>query len=512
MLMRLAPSLLLYVSLLLDCLPAADAVRMPIAGHRAPQIQDELERVDAGLGRRASMSGDLQDQGDVRYYTNVSLGGQQFSVLVDTGSSDLWVAGNVPGAQGTGKTASVTYAIGAASGSIMTASMQFDEYGVQNQAFISVGVDSDHPVNSGVIGLGPNSASNIYEQFNSDAGDTPLNRIFEQNTSAPNFLSVLLGRSDDTDNPYPGDITVGEVVTGYENITSQPKLPILQDQDSGAQHWQTLLDKDGIIGPDGEVISVQSVVQGLKQLVVVFDTGFSLPQVPTAVSDAIYSRVPGANYTNVPAASGKAWTLPCDVELNVTFKFGGISYPVSPLDTNLGALNVKGSDGNEMCVGAFQPITSAVSSTFDMILGMAFLRNAYLLVDLGDYVHGSTASTTDPYIQLLSITDPAEAHKAFVDARLGGVDNTSAFHLLPAMNTTNWATSSSQSTSQKIKPYLPYIIAGSVAVAILLIVAAGACFGSRKRTRYQRLHEPAPVGLPVYDQPFPRYQRPHRRY
>ncbi|KAH9935317.1 aspartic peptidase domain-containing protein [Fomitopsis serialis] len=486
--MRLAPSLLLYVSLLLDCLPAADAVRMPIAGRRVPRIQDELERMDPGLGRRASMSGDLQDQGDVRYYTNVSLGGQQFSVLVDTGSSDLWVAGNVPGAKGTGKTLFCR--------SIMTANMQFDG--------TVVGVDSDHPVNSGVIGLGPNSASNIYEQFNNDAGDTPLNRIFEQNTSTPNFLSVLLAVR----------------TTPTPNITSQPKLPILEDEDSGARHWQTLLDKDGIIGPDGEVISVQSVVQGLQQLVVVFDTGFSLPQVPTAVSNAIYSRVPGANYTNVPAASGKVWTLPCDVELNVTFKFGGISYPVSPLDTNLGALNVKGSDGNEVCVGAFQPITTAMSSTFDMILGMAFyltcrhaiVRNAYLLVDLGDYVHGSAASTTDPYMQLLSITDPAEAHKNFVDARLGGVDNTSAFHLLPAMNTTNWATSSSESTSQKIKPYLPYIIAGSAAVAILLIVAAGACFGSRKRTRYQRLHEPAPVGLPVYDQPFPRYQRPHRRY
>ncbi|KZT70994.1 acid protease [Daedalea quercina L-15889] len=411
-----------------------------------------------------------------------------------SGSSDLWVAGNVPSAQSTGKTASVTYAIGAASGSIMTAAMEFDEYSVQNQAFISVAVDSDHPANMGVIGLGPNSASEIYEQFDNDAGDNPLNRIFETNTSAPNYLTVLLGRSDDTDNPYPGNLTVGEVVAGYENITSQPKLSVLQDQDTGGQHWQTLLDKDGIIGPDGEVIQAQSVVEGLDQLVVVFDTGFSLPQVPTAVASAIYSRVPGASFVNVAAASGNVWTLPCNVELNVTFKFGGVSFPVNPLDTNLGALNVKGSDGNEVCVGSFQPITTAASSTFDMILGMAFLRNAYLLVDLGDYVDGSTASTADPYIQLLTLTNPAEAHKDFVDQRLGGVDNT-------------------DSTAQKIKPYLPYIIAGSVAVAILMIVAAAACLGSRKRRQYQHLHEPAPAGLPVYEQPpFPRYQRPHRRY
>lgn len=90
------------------------------------------------------------------------------------------------------------------------------------------------------------------------------------------------------------------------------------------------------------------------------------------VADAIYSRVPGASFVNVPAASGMVWTLPCDVELNVTFKFGGVSYPVNPLDTNLGSMNIKGPDGNEICVGSFQPITTASSSRFDMILGMAF--------------------------------------------------------------------------------------------------------------------------------------------
>lgn len=85
MLMTLAPSLLLYVSLLLDHLPAADALRVPISGHHSPRDQVGLEHVGRGLGRRAAMEGDLQDQSDVRYYTNVTLGGQLFSVLVDTG-------------------------------------------------------------------------------------------------------------------------------------------------------------------------------------------------------------------------------------------------------------------------------------------------------------------------------------------------------------------------------------------------------------------------------------------
>lgn len=72
---------------------------------------------------------------------------------------------------------------------------------------------------------------------------------------------------------------------------------------------------------------------------------------------------------------GEVYTLPCNVELNVTFKFANVSYPIHPLDTSLQVGQVD-SVGNPICVGAFQPIpSSAVSSTFDMILGMAFCES-----------------------------------------------------------------------------------------------------------------------------------------
>jgi hypothetical protein len=44
------------------------------------------------------------------------------------------------------------------------------------------------------------------------------------------------------------------------------------------QHWQALTDKDkGIIGPDGQVIQVSSIVPKAPkgQLVTVFDSGFT---------------------------------------------------------------------------------------------------------------------------------------------------------------------------------------------------------------------------------------------
>ncbi len=47
---------------------------------------------------------------------------------------------------------------------------------------------------------------------NQPQGDTVLDRIFRQNVSILNFLIVLLGRSNDPAEKYPGDITMGEIL------------------------------------------------------------------------------------------------------------------------------------------------------------------------------------------------------------------------------------------------------------------------------------------------------------
>lgn len=151
---------------------------------------------------------------------------------------------------------------------------------------VEVSSSSNIPPVSGFLGLGPNRGSKIHASLKyQPQGDTVLDRIFRQNVSAPNFLTVLLGRSDDPTDKYPGNITVGEILQGLENVTSQSREPVttLQPPDVANQHWQVLLDEDGIIGPDGQPIQVQTRVKGSqspKQLTAIFDTGFSLPQVP----------------------------------------------------------------------------------------------------------------------------------------------------------------------------------------------------------------------------------------
>lgn len=360
----------------------------------------------------------------------------------------------------------------------------------------------------GLIGLGPNTGSVIREKLDSAAADSPLFRIFSQNLTASNYLTILLNRANDPGQTYKGEFTISEVVAGYENITSQTKLkikdvPTLTDTD---QHWAVFTDAYGFIGPDGNPIDYDSIVPRApdNQLVAVLDSGFSYSQVPRDVADAIYGRVPSAEYDE----TSEIWTLPCDVELNITFKFGGVDFPIHPLDTVSNDIPTKDSAGNTVCIGAvspsslppsfprshnnnpqYQPITSAFSllGEYDMILGMSFLRNAYALIDFGNFVTTSSNDQTDPFVQLLPLTHPPTAHSDFVQLRLSGSDTTSTQTLLPASQESHSPESTSEKKQQAEGAVLrnwPYILVGCLAFLIgLVAITLCACCRRMKRRR-----------------------------
>ncbi|KAH9172154.1 aspartic peptidase domain-containing protein, partial [Lactarius sanguifluus] len=344
-------------------------------------------------------------------------------------SSDLWVAGAVPQAEDTGASASIQYAVGSKAGPVKTAQLEILGFTVPDQAFIEVPSGGDAPDGTGLIGLGPNTGSRVHDALNDQsAGDTPLDRIFRQNLTTPNYLTVLLNRLNDTAEKYTGAMTIGEVLPQYSNILNQPKVPVsvLDSIISQSQHWSIILDSNGIVGPDGKAIKVTSnatdaPIHNVNQLVAIIDTGFTLPQVPSEVAHALYSGAKGAELINVPNFGGDVWVIDCDVEVNATFLIGGQSYPIHPFDLNR---QVTDDNGNNICFGPFQPrIAGAENPTFDLILGMAWLTNVYLLIDYGDFVDGTT-KTDPPYVQLLPMTDPAAAHADFVATRLSGKDTT----------------------------------------------------------------------------------------
>ena len=183
----------------------------------------------------------------------------------------------------------------------------------------------------GLLGLGFDAGSNIRGILGDGQGDTPLSHIFQQNKTTQNFVSMLLDRAQDPTDPITGQITISEFASGYESIASQPKLDIKDVvHDSSTQHWAVFTDKDGVTGPDGNVIDITSIVPHVSggQLVAVLDSGFSLSQVPRKMSDAIYGRVQGANYSTEQGL----WLIPCIQELNISFTFAGVTIPVHPLD------------------------------------------------------------------------------------------------------------------------------------------------------------------------------------
>ncbi|KAJ7342319.1 hypothetical protein DFH08DRAFT_650400, partial [Mycena albidolilacea] len=111
---------------------------------------------------------------------------------------------------------------------------------------------------------------------------------------------------------------------------------------------------------------------------------------------------------------------------------------------------------------------------FDTIMGMTFLRNAYALMNFGDWVEDMSIDRGDPYIQLLPLTDAAAAHTDFVNIHLGGVDTTGStqYALLPA-DQQQHSPVSAEEKNKKYKEMIlsrwPYILVG-VGLIIGLIV------------------------------------------
>jgi hypothetical protein len=215
-------------------------------------------------------------------------------------------------------------------------------------------------------------------------------------------------------------------------VLQQPKLEVTGTDVAEAQHWQVLLDANGM-SVNGQAVTLPSTAvtseQSTGKLTAVLDNGFSLPQLPRSMVDAIYAKAKGATFDS----KNNIYVVPCDTEINITFTFGGIAYPVHPLD----AVSPAGgqiSDGyvsrriearvgvlidRPSCIGMFQPITFDSQGQLDMILGMAFLRNVYMLNSFGLMAVAAGFGAPAPYVQMLSVTnDSARTHAEFVNARV----------------------------------------------------------------------------------------------
>jgi len=459
------------------------AIRIPLTGH----VTNTSTIVRRGIA--------IKNTANVQYTADITVAGTDYPVLLDTGSSDLWVywgpepAKYQPPAQEStlvkdGPEIKLKYALGTATGQPYRTTIEFANQTLDNQAFLyntdprTFVEDISGQGYTGVFGLGPNTGSLVRKKLKKKNADTVLQNIFNNgNKSEGNYITFLLDRQKDINDPFKGQMTIGELVPGYERIVDEPTLDVetvtrLLKSD---QHWQALTDKDhGISGPDGKIIEYDSIVPRAPdgQLVAVIDSGFTFSQVPREVADAIYGRVNGAVYD----VSMERWVVPCNQYLNVVFHFGGKEFPIHPLDTVDDNIKDKSELTKNVCLGSFQPITTAFSMLghYDMILGMNFLRSVYTLLEFGKWIENGDQEV-HPYVQMLSLVDVKEAREEFVAVRLGGedtIDTDAVRQLLPAEK----IQLSPVSDEEKMKKYQemvlsrwPYILLGCLALTILLI-------------------------------------------
>ena len=118
------------------------------------------------------------------------------------------------------------------------------------------------------------------------------------------------------------------------------------------------------------------------------------------------------------------------------------------------------------------------------------MRNAYLLVNYGDFVDGTTTKA-QPYVQLLSVTDPAAAHQDFVQTRLGGVDTTGT-QVFTASEPDNSPNVSSHGDHQTKMIVIYSVVAGSL---ILIFSVAGYVVLKRRRRRHSVTRPNLDTGL-----------------
>ncbi|KAJ7161818.1 aspartic peptidase domain-containing protein [Mycena crocata] len=375
-----------------------------------------------------------------RYTVNLTVAGTSVNVLLDTGSTDMYVepVGGLSGLfNDTGAVATLKYGDGTnfVNGTVGFAEVKLAGFAISSQAFVnvinSVGEEGDTARGIfGLIGLGfhgsgdPIPSALTQKGYNgTEVGKDPLSRIYEQNPDKGRFFALSLSRVGDINESADASLLIGEYDDKYAAVQDAPTLP---QYPPGSGAWAVLTEGVSVGGISIPLPSYSNDTP-TGQNIVLLDSGTSnFAMRPEAsrpysfhlIRDAIYSTVPGAvlakdsSIPNTKASDDEdVWVIPCGTAVNLTTKFAGQEFPIHPLDLTDTAFLV-GPDGKNytVCTGSITNGASALGYGRDVIYGDSFLRNVYSVFSFGN-------DTTVPHVQLLSQTDATDAAVDFAHFR-----------------------------------------------------------------------------------------------
>ncbi|KNE93645.1 hypothetical protein PSTG_12931 [Puccinia striiformis f. sp. tritici PST-78] len=316
---------------------------------------------------------------DAIYTAPITIGTppQSFNMIMDTGSGDIWIADNAcnmdrgcPNSArkfdplksttyvNQSKPFNVQYGSGKAYGSLAKESVSVGGLTVLNQQIgicdsveniLRPGLDISGIMGLAWSGIASNPSTPAWESlFLQDALSEPV----------ISFALTRLSKGHTAKTAPGGTMTIGGTNKRYYAGEIQ-YVPLSKNQ----SYWLIPL----------ESITVGGIVVDIGTPDIAIDTGTSLIGGPDEDLKAIFSVVPGAALMNNGSFKGY-WTVPCNTPLVISVQFGSTLYPISPLDTNLGTINVKGQ-----CLTSFFTISKSKSggNIPEWIFGAAFLKNVY---------------------------------------------------------------------------------------------------------------------------------------
>ncbi|KAG8721838.1 hypothetical protein FRC08_009639 [Ceratobasidium sp. 394] len=323
--------------------------------------------------KRASGVNELVNKGtDSSYYGSIAVGTPPvaFNVILDTGSSDLWLASSTcyTGCRGvptfdasrssTFRNLTTPFAIrygsGQAAGELGSDSVQMAGFQVTGQTFaladqVSNGLLSS-PI-SGLMGLGWSTIA--------ASGATPMWETLARGTQwTEPVMSFFLTRFIDVDGAKAqepgGEFMMGGTNTNfYTGDIDYVNIPNNQES-----YW--------LIPLTGLSVNGANVLSGSVNAAI--DTGTTLVGGPPDSVAAIFAQIP-----NSQPGTGDLqgyYLYPCSTSVTITMTFSSRTWTINPADFLL----MRAS--NSLCVGAFFALSLSGSAP-QWIVGDTFLKNVY---------------------------------------------------------------------------------------------------------------------------------------
>ncbi|KAJ7646600.1 aspartyl protease [Roridomyces roridus] len=388
---------------------AADPLHIPIGRRKSPRDLDhsdhlaaaEFMRMRYGFGNTTTPSTKRMQRrgssealpfvnqgGDSSYFGTVDIGTppQSFNLILDTGSSDLWVAdtscqtcsqstpvfnhASSSTFQVSTEQQTIMYGSGQVTGTISQESVSMGSFSFGKQGFLAAQTTSRNLLTgtvSGIMGLAFSALSATQT--------TPFwQNLVAQNQLESTEMGFWLSRfrgTKFTEEEPGGSFTLGG--TNATFFTGDIEfLPMVGS--SPPAFWQLGMEE----------ITVQGNQLGLSvtgsQAPSAIDTGTTLIGGPSADVAALWGQIQGSE--PMPTMPG-FFQYPCSTSLQISLSFGGKLWPINPADLNIGSGTQPSS-----CVGGIFDLTQGSNIADNggnpiWVVGDTFLKNVYTVFKQG---------------------------------------------------------------------------------------------------------------------------------